>query len=205
MFYRLYVKRLLDILISIISLIVFFPFFIAISILIKLDSKGPLLFKQLRVGKDKKEFYILKFRTMRVETPNETPTFLLENPNNYITTIGKFLRKTSLDELPQIINILKGEMSIVGPRPVLKNERELFIARGKHGVYKIRPGLTGWAQVNGRDNLNAEEKAKFDGYYKENISLIFDAKIFILTIIKVLRSDGVREGIPQGNKKTLNH
>lgn len=162
--------------------------------LIKLDSKGPIFFKQKRVGINKNHFNILKFRTMRINTPKDTPTHLLENPEQYITRMGKFLRKTSLDELPQIWNILVGEMSIIGPRPALWNQYDLIKERDKYGANDIPPGLTGWAQINGRDELPIKEKAKLDGEYVENLSFWLDIKCFFGTFVSVLKSDGVLEG-----------
>lgn len=170
------------------------PLFVSISLIIKLDSKGPIFFKQKRVGKDKKYFYILKFRTMRTDTPSDMPTHLLQNPSACITRIGEILRKTSLDELPQIINILKGEMSIIGPRPALWNQYDLVSERDNYGANNIYPGLTGWAQINGRDELSIEIKARLDGEYVQKMSLRFDYKCFFGTIISVLRTDGVIEG-----------
>lgn len=189
-----YIKRIIDFALSLIAMIMLWPVFLIIAILIKLDSKGPILFKQKRVGKGKKNFYILKFRTMRAETPKDMPTHLLNNPEVYITRVGKFLRKTSLDELPQIINILKGEMSIIGPRPALWNQHDLIEYRDKYGSNDIYPGLTGWAQINGRDELPIDIKAKFDGEYVEKMSLSFDMKIFFKTIFSVLKSEGIKEG-----------
>lgn len=203
MFYKKIIKRFLDLFLSIIGLILLFPVFILIIFSIKITSKGPVLFKQLRLGKDKKEFEILKFRTMKVDTPKEIPSFMLQNPEHYITKVGKFLRKSSLDELPQIINIIKGDMSIIGPRPVILSEYDLLIERDKNGVYNVTPGLTGWAQVNGRDEISITEKARLDGEYVSNISFYFDIKIFFLTIIKVLKSDGVREGIRPKNENGI--
>jgi len=188
------VKRIIDIILSSIGLIVLIPILLIIALIIKIDSKGPVFFKQKRVGKNKKHFYILKFRTMRVDTPRDMPTHLLENPDAYITKVGRFLRKTSLDELPQIINILKGEMSIIGPRPALWNQYDLIAERDKYGANDIYPGLTGWAQINGRDELPIEVKAKLDGEYVAKMSFAFDCKCFFLTIISVLKSDGVVEG-----------
>lgn len=179
------------------GLVLLSPIFLLIALSIKLDSKGPVFFKQKRVGKDQVEFCILKFRTMKIDTPKDVPTWLLDNPEIRITRVGKFLRKTSLDELPQIINIIKGEMSIVGPRPVIRNEQELFFEREKFGVYNIMPGLTGWAQINGRDVISIKDKAVLDGYYANNITFLFDLKIFILTIINVIKSEGIREGVPE--------
>lgn len=188
------VKRLIDIILSLIGLIVLSPIFLILIIVIKIDSRGPVLFKQKRVGINKTHFNILKFRTMRVDTPKDTPTHLLENPDQYITRVGKFLRKTSLDELPQIWNIFVGQMSIIGPRPALWNQYDLIAERDKYGANDVPPGLTGWAQINGRDELPIEVKAKLDGEYVEKISLWMDVKCFLFTIISVLKSDGVVEG-----------
>ena len=192
--YRKYVKRILDFVLSFIALIMLSPVFLIIAILIKLDSKGPVLFKQKRVGKNKKHFYILKFRTMKVDTPKDTPTHMLQNPEKYITRVGKFLRKTSLDELPQIINILKGDMSIIGPRPALWNQYDLIAERDKYGANDVYPGLTGWAQINGRDELPIEVKARYDGEYVQKMSFWMDVKCFFRTIISVIKVDGVVEG-----------
>ncbi|WP_286230077.1 sugar transferase [Neobacillus mesonae] len=187
-------KRLIDIILSLIAMIVLSPIFLIIIIAIKIESKGPVLFKQKRIGLRKTYFNILKFRTMKIDTPKDTPTHLLEDPDQYITKIGKFLRKTSLDELPQIWNIFVGEMSIIGPRPALWNQYDLIAERDKHGANDILPGLTGWAQINGRDELPIEVKAKLDGYYVEKASLWLDIKCFFGTILSVLKSDGVVEG-----------
>ena len=188
------IKRLIDIILSSLGLIILSPVFLILIIAIKLDSKGPVLFKQKRVGFHKSHFHILKFRTMRIDTPSDMPTHLLENPDQWITKVGKFLRKTSLDELPQVINIFKGEMSIIGPRPALWNQYDLIEERDKYGANNIPVGLTGWAQINGRDTVSIEDKARYDGMYVEKIGLKMDVKIFILTVVKVLRSDGVKEG-----------
>ncbi|NMA48156.1 MAG: sugar transferase [Tissierellia bacterium] len=188
------VKRCLDIILSLIALIVLSPLFIALIIAIKVDSEGPVLFKQKRIGIYKSYFYILKFRTMRIDTPKDTPTHLLEKPERWITRFGRFLRKTSLDELPQIINILKGEMSIIGPRPALWNQFDLIEERDKYSANDVPVGLTGWAQINGRDELPIEIKAKLDGEYVEKIGFLMDVKCFFGTIFSVLRSDGVVEG-----------
>lgn len=193
-------KRLIDIILSLLGLIVLSPVFLILIVAIKLDSKGPILFKQKRVGIHKTHFNIFKFRTMRIDTPKDTPTHLLENPEQWITKVGKFLRKTSLDELPQIINILKGEMSIIGPRPALWNQYDLIAERDKYGANDILPGLTGWAQINGRDTVTIEDKARYDGYYTENIGLMFDIRCFFGTIVSVLKRDGVLEG-GTGNKQ----
>ena len=194
MIYKLYLKRIIDFTITLIGLIILSPIILILILCIKVDSKGPVLFKQRRIGKGKKEFYILKFRTMRIDTPKDTPTHLLENPEMYITKLGKFLRKTSLDELPQILNIIKGEMSIVGPRPALWNQYDLIKERDKYGANDIIPGLTGWAQINGRDELPIDVKAGLDGEYAQKISFLLDIKIFLKTVISVAKSDGVKEG-----------
>ncbi|AIQ70700.1 sugar transferase [Paenibacillus graminis] len=188
------IKQIVDFMMALIGILLLWPFFLIIAVIIKLTSKGPVLFKQKRLGKHKREFYILKFRTMRTDTPSDMPTHLLQDPDFFITSVGKFLRKTSLDELPQIINILKGEMSIVGPRPALWNQYDLIVERDKYGSNDIKPGLTGWAQINGRDELSIEEKAKLDGEYTTNITFVFDIKVFVRTVLSVLKSDGVREG-----------
>ncbi len=188
------IKKLLDVLLSLVGLILLSPLFLLLIIAIKLDSKGPVLFKQKRVGIHKTHFNILKFRTMKIDTPKDTPTHLLENPDQYITRMGKFLRKTSLDELPQIINILKGEMSIIGPRPALWNQYDLIEERDKYGANDVPVGLTGWAQINGRDELPIEEKAELDGEYVDKMSFFFDIKCFFGTIFSVVKSDGVVEG-----------
>lgn len=188
------IKRLIDIVFSLIGLIILFPVFIALIIAIKFDSKGPVLFKQKRVGIHKSHFNILKFRTMRIDTPKDMPTHLLDNPDQWITKVGKFLRRTSLDELPQIINIFKGEMSIIGPRPALWNQYDLIEERDRYGANDVPVGLTGWAQINGRDELEIDVKAKLDGEYVEKIGFMTDVRCFFGTIFSVLRSDGVVEG-----------
>jgi O-antigen biosynthesis protein WbqP len=188
------IKRLFDFILSILALIVLSPVYAILSIAIKLDTKGPVLFKQKRVGRYKKHFNILKFRTMRMDTPKDTPTHLLENPDQWITKVGKFLRKTSLDELPQIINILKGDMSVVGPRPALWNQFDLIEERDKYNANDVPVGLTGWAQINGRDELEIADKAKLDGEYVKKIGLRMDFACFYKTIISVFKSDGVVEG-----------
>lgn len=189
-----YYKRVFDIILSTIALILLFPLFILIAILIKAESEGPILFKQKRIGKDKKEFCIYKFRTMKTTAPSDIHTHKLIKAENYITRVGKILRKSSLDELPQLINILKGEMSIVGPRPALWNQYDLIEERDKYGANDIRPGLTGWAQVNGRDELPIEIKAKLDGEYVKNMSLKMDIKIIFMTVFNVLTARGIVEG-----------
>jgi O-antigen biosynthesis protein WbqP len=188
------VKRLIDIILSLIGLIVLSPIFLILIIAIKLDSKGPVVFKQKRVGINKTHFNILKFRTMRIDTPKDTPTHLLENPDQYITRVGRFLRKTSLDELPQIWNIFVGQMSIIGPRPALWNQYDLIAERDKYGANNVRPGLTGWAQINGRDELPIDIKAKLDGEYVKRIGFWMDVRCFFLTISSVLKGDGIVEG-----------
>ena len=179
---------------SLLALIILFPVFLVLVIAIKTESKGPVFFKQKRVGIHKKHFMIYKFRTMRTDTPKDVPTHLLENPDQYITKTGKFLRKTSLDELPQLINIVKGDMAIVGPRPALWNQYDLIAERDKYKANDILPGLTGWAQINGRDELEIPVKAKLDGEYVRKMSFFFDLKCLFGTVFSVLKSDGVVEG-----------
>jgi O-antigen biosynthesis protein WbqP len=188
------VKRLIDLILSLIGLIILAPIFIILIISIKIDSPGPVLFKQKRIGIKKTHFNILKFRTMRIDTPKDTPTHLLENPEQYITKMGKFLRKTSLDELPQIINIIYGQMSIIGPRPALWNQYDLIAERDKYGANDIPPGLTGWAQINGRDELPIEVKSKLDGEYVLKLGFWMDVTCFFCTIISVVKREGVVEG-----------
>ncbi|WP_214802059.1 sugar transferase [Exiguobacterium sp. s194] len=187
-------KRKIDFMLSFIGLIVLAPLFIGIMIAIKLESKGPIFFKQKRVGLHQSHFNILKFRTMRVDAPKDTPTHLLGDPDQYITKVGKLLRKTSLDELPQIINIFKGEMAVIGPRPALWNQYDLIEEREKYGANDVLPGLTGWAQINGRDELPIEIKAKLDGEYIKKISFWMDIRCFLRTLLSVVRSQGVLEG-----------
>ncbi|MGT2681927.1 sugar transferase [Streptococcus porci] len=188
------IKRLIDVIISAVAIVLLSPILLVIVIAIKLDSKGPVLFKQKRVGKGKKYFQIYKFRSMYVDAPSDMPTHLLKDSTAMITKVGGFLRKTSLDELPQLFNIFKGEMSIVGPRPALWNQYDLIEERDKYGANDIRPGLTGWAQINGRDELEIDVKAKLDGYYVQHMGLILDAKCFFGTFLSVAKSDGVVEG-----------
>lgn len=188
------VKRIIDIILSLTGLIVLSPIFLILIVAIKIDSRGPVLFKQKRVGIHKSYFNILKFRTMRIDTPKDTPTHLLRNPDQWITKVGRFLRKTSLDELPQIWNIFVGQMSSIGPRPALWNQFDLIEERDKYGANDVPPGLTGWAQINGRDELPIEVKAKLDGEYVEKIGFWIDVKCFFMTIVSVLKSDGVVEG-----------
>ena len=186
-------KRIIDITLSFLGLLILSPLFIVIIIAIKIDDPGPAFFKQKRVGIHKNLFNLYKFRSMKVDTP-DIPTHLLKNPEQYISKVGAFLRKTSLDELPQMWNILKGDMSIVGPRPALWNQDDLIAERDKYGANDIRPGLTGWAQINGRDELEIPVKARLDGDYVENLTFFFDCKCFFGTFLSVLRSDGVVEG-----------
>lgn len=188
------IKRIIDFLISLIACIILSPVFIITAIAVKADSKGPVFFVQKRVGKGKKHFNMFKFRTMRTDTPHDMPTHLLTSPEAYITKVGKFLRKSSLDELPQLFNILMGNMAIVGPRPALWNQFDLIEERDKYGANDIRPGLTGWAQVNGRDELEIDVKAKFDGEYVEKMSLFFDIKCIVATALQVIKHEGVVEG-----------
>ncbi len=188
------IKRILDFLVSLFALTLLSPVLLITAIAVKADSKGPVFFVQKRVGKDKKLFNMYKFRSMRTDTPHDMPTHLLNDPEAFITKVGKFLRKTSLDELPQLFNILKGDMSIVGPRPALWNQDDLIAERDKYKANSIRPGLTGWAQVNGRDELEIPVKAKFDGEYVEKMSLPFDIRCIINTALQVIKHEGVVEG-----------
>jgi len=201
------IKRFLDFALSLIGILALSPFLLILVIIIKLDSSGPVLFKQKRVGINKSYFQIYKFRTMRIDTPKDCPTHLLDNPDYWITRVGKFLRRTSLDELPQIFNILKGEMSIIGPRPALWNQYDLIVERDKYGANDVMPGLTGWAQINGRDELPIAIKAKFDGEYVEEMGFLMDLKCFNGTFIRVLKSEGVVEGSSKGkeNKASCNN
>ena len=192
--YRYFFKRAIDLLLSAIGILVLAPVWLLLAVAIYITDPGPVFFTQKRVGLHKKHFRILKFRTMKVDTPHDMPTHLLENPEQYITPVGRFLRKTSLDELPQIFNIFLGQMSIIGPRPALWNQDDLIAERDKYGANDVVPGLTGWAQINGRDELEIEVKARLDGEYVERMSFAFDCKCFIGTIAKVLRRDGVVEG-----------
>ncbi len=192
--YKNFFKRLIDIVLSAAGLLVLSPVLLVIAVLIKADSKGPILFKQKRVAKDKEHFEILKFRTMYADVPKDVPTHLLADPESKITKVGRFLRKSSLDELPQIWNILVGEMSIIGPRPALWNQFDLIAERDKYGANDVRPGLTGLAQIKGRDELPIDIKAKYDGDYAADITFVNDVKIFFGTIFSVLKADGVQEG-----------
>ena len=192
--YQKFGKRFLDILLSACGIAVLSPVYLLVALAIKIDDPGPVFFRQKRVGLHKSHFQILKFRTMKMETPKDVPTHLLENPQQYITRVGRILRKTSLDELPQIFQIFTGEMSVIGPRPALWNQFDLIAERDKYGANDVRPGLTGWAQINGRDELPIDVKARLDGEYVEKLSFAFDCKCFFGTIVSVLKSDGVVEG-----------
>lgn len=191
--YKNFFKRLIDIVLSLMGILVLAIPMLIVAVAIKIDDPGPALFKQKRVGKDKKLFWLYKFRSMKVDTP-DIPTHQLTNPDQYIIKIGKFIRKTSIDELPQLFNILKGDMSVIGPRPALWNQDDLIAERDKYHANDVRPGLTGWAQINGRDELEIPVKAKLDGEYIEKLSFGFDIKCFIGTVFSVLKSDGVVEG-----------
>lgn len=192
--YKSFIKRLLDIVLSFFGLILLSWLYLIIIIAIKIDDPGPAFFSQDRVGIHKKLFKVHKFRTMKMSTPHDVPTHQLQNPQQYITKVGAFLRKTSLDELPQIWDILIGKMSVVGPRPALWNQYDLIEERDKYGANDIKPGLTGWAQINGRDSIPIPLKAKFDGEYVQKMSFPFDVKCFFLSIIKVVFRVGVVEG-----------
>lgn len=192
--YRNLLKRILDIVLSVIGLIVLAIPMLLIALIVKLDSPGPILFWQKRVGAHKTYFMMPKYRTMRMDTPHDMPTHLLSDPEQWITRSGRILRKSSLDELPQILSILMGKMSVIGPRPALWNQEDLIAERDRYGANDIRPGLTGWAQINGRDELPIEVKARYDGEYVERMSFGFDCKCFFGTVGKVLRREGVVEG-----------
>ncbi len=191
--YKHFFKRLFDFILAFFGAIILFPVFLLIGIAIFIDNPGPIFFRQKRVGKNKKLFWLIKFRTMKTRTP-DIPTHLLENPQQYITRLGRILRKLSIDELPQIFNILVGQMSIIGPRPALWNQEDLIAERDKYGANDIKPGLTGWAQINGRDELEIPVKAKLDGEYVEKLGFAFDCKCFFGTIKAVFKHDGVVEG-----------
>lgn len=192
--YKKYIKRLIDIILSFAGLILASWLYLIIMIAIKIDDPGPAIFSQKRVGIHKKYFQLYKFRSMKMSTPHDIPTHLLENPEQYITRVGKFLRKMSLDEIPQLWNILKGDMSVIGPRPALWNQFDLLEEREKYGANDVKPGLSGWAQICGRDELEIEDKARLDGEYVQKISFFFDCRCFFGTAFSVLRSDGVVEG-----------
>jgi O-antigen biosynthesis protein WbqP len=195
LYQTLKIKRMLDIVLSLLGMIVASPLILVFIIAIKFTSKGPILFKQKRIGIHKRNFNILKFRTMRIDTPSNTPTHLLNDPDQYITKIGKFLRKSSMDELPQLWNIFVGDMSIIGPRPALWNQYDLIGERDNYGANDVYPGLTGWAQINGRDELPIDVKSKLDGEYVRNLSFSMDVRCFIGTIKSVVKSEGVVEGV----------
>lgn len=192
--YQRVFKRIIDFILALVATVLLSWLLLLIAIAIKLESKGPVFFRQKRVGLHKEYFEILKFRSMRIDTPKDQPTHLLQNPEAYITKAGKFLRKTSLDELPQLLNILKGDMSFVGPRPALWNQYDLIAERDKYGANDVMPGLTGWAQINGRDELEIPVKAKLDGEYVEKCSFLFDCKCFFGTFRSVAKAEGVVEG-----------
>lgn len=192
--YRNYGKRLLDMILSGVGIVALAPLYAIITIALYIDDPGPIFFRQKRVGIHKTHFMIMKFRSMKMETPHDVPTHLLENPEQYITRVGKFLRKTSLDELPQIFQIFAGDMAIIGPRPALWNQFDLIAERDRYGANDVRPGLTGWAQINGRDELPIDVKARLDGEYVEKLSFLFDCRCFFGTIVSVLKHDGVVEG-----------
>lgn len=187
-------KRFFDIICSLLAIVAFSPLYIALAILVKCTSKGPVFFKQRRIGKDEKIFNILKFRTMKIDTPNDVATHLLDNPDKYITKVGRFLRKTSLDEIPQAFNIFVGQMSVVGPRPALWNQDDLVAERKKYHANEIVPGLSGWAQCNGRDTLPIIEKAKLDGEYVKRFNIWFDIRIIFKTIFQAFRGKDEVEG-----------
>ncbi|MBR2797730.1 MAG: sugar transferase [Clostridia bacterium] len=196
-----HVKRILDFLLSLLAIVVLSPVLLVISVVIHVTSPGPVLFRQKRVGQGKRHFMIYKFRTMRTDAPKDQPTHLLQDPNAYITPVGRFLRRSSLDELPQLMNILKGEMAVVGPRPALWNQFDLIAERDRYGANDVRPGLTGWAQINGRDELPIEVKARLDGEYVKRMSFGFDLRCILGTVVKVLRSEDVVEGArDEGNR-----
>mgnify|MGYP004722771975 CR=1 FL=1 len=192
--YERFIKRILDILLSLAGIAVLGIPMLVISLAIKLDSPGPVFFRQKRFGVHKGFFRIFKFRTMRTDTPRDVPTHMLENPAKWIMRTGAFLRRTSLDELPQLFNILAGDMSVIGPRPALWNQNDLIAERDRYGANDVKPGLTGWAQINGRDELPIPDKARLDGEYVQRLSFLFDCKCFFGTIASVLRHDGVVEG-----------
>ena len=192
--YERYIKRFLDIVISLAALVVLSPVLLIVAVLIKLDSPGPVLFAQKRFGKNRTFVQIYKFRSMRTDTPRDVPTDALKGANSFITPLGNVLRKTSLDELPQLWNILRGDMSLIGPRPALWNQEDLMALRDQHGASMIRPGLSGWAQVNGRDAIELEQKAQYDGEYAQNVSFLFDLKCLWMTVVKVMKREDIVEG-----------
>ena len=188
------VKRILDVILSVLGLIITALPMLVIAVIIKREDPGPVLFTQKRFGNHKRFFTLYKFRSMKMSTPHDVPTHLLENPEQYLLKSGKFIRKFSLDELPQLFNILKGDMSFIGPRPALWNQNDLISERDKYGANDVRPGLTGWAQINGRDELEIADKAAYDGEYVRNESFLFDCRCFFGTFFKVLKHEGVVEG-----------
>jgi len=198
--YERCIKRFLDIIISLTALVVLSPVLLIVAVLIKLDSPGPVLFAQKRFGKNRTFFQIYKFRSMRTDTPKDVPTDALKGANSFITPLGNVLRKTSLDELPQLWNILRGDMSLIGPRPALWNQNDLMALRDQHGASMIRPGLSGWAQVNGRDAIELEQKARYDGEYASRVSFAFDVKCLWMTIVKVLKREDIVEGVHENKK-----
>ena len=203
--YKSFVKRLIDVILSGIAIILLAVPMLIIALAIKIDDPGPVMFKQRRVGQKKNGeityFMIWKFRSMKMATPYDVPTHLLKNPEQYITKIGKFIRKTSLDELPQIFQVFTAKLSLIGPRPALWSQEDLIAEREKYGANDVKPGISGWAQINGRDELEIDVKARFDGEYAENISFAMDIKIFFMTIKNVLSHEGVVEGGPKEMKK----
>lgn len=205
--YQKYLKNLLDRLLALVGTAALSWLLLGVGIAVRLDSPGPVLFRQKRVGRNGQYFYIYKFRTMRIDTPHDTPTHLLNHPDLFITRVGRFLRKTSLDELPQLFNILKGDMALVGPRPALWNQEDLISEREQYGANSVRPGLTGWAQIHGRDELPIREKAELDGYYVHHIALGMDLECLCKTAGAVLRQDGIHEGMmeKQMQKAKVNH
>lgn len=200
--YKNFVKRLIDIILSFVGAVVLLPVFAIVGLIIYIDDPGPVIFKQKRIGKGKKIFMLHKFRSMKLKTP-DIPTHLLSNPEQYITKIGKAIRKFSIDELPQIYDILIGNMAIIGPRPALWNQEDLIAERDKYGANDIKPGLTGLAQISGRDELPIEEKARLDGVYAQNITFAEDLKLFFGTITSVLKHDGVVEGGAEQTKTAV--
>ena len=196
-----HVKRALDFVLSFAALILLSPIMLIIAIAIRATSPGPVFFRQKRIGLRRSHFMIYKFRTMRTDAPKDAPTHLLQNAQSYITPVGRFLRASSLDELPQLINILRGEMDVVGPRPALWNQYDLIAAREAVGANDVLPGLTGWAQINGRDELPIDVKARLDGEYVRRMSFLFDLRCIFGTVFSVLRRDGIREGAAQPSKE----
>lgn len=196
--YQNFVKRMIDLILSGLGIVLLIPFWLIAAIAIKLDDPGPVFFRQKRIAQDQngeiRYFRIFKYRSMKMCTPKDCPTHLLENPEQYITKVGGFLRKTSLDELPQLFNIFLGHMSIIGPRPALWNQTDLYEERAKYGANNVKPGLSGWAQINGRDELPISVKAKLDGEYVEKMSFSFDVKCFFGTVTSVVNRKGVVEG-----------